>query len=235
MAGGVSGNFTGLGRIKMKLFFEQKTLADYISKQLHNSFPFGSERRTRNDVLRILPAALERTEHCFSKVKAKYFQRNGEAFFSPLMTDQYAMFLYFLANTSFKEGQDTILADRLYGLNKMLHSIDVYYQIELPRVFLFVHSVGTVLGRAQYGEYLAIYQGVTVGGNLKDEYPVIGDHVSLFSNCSVIGRSVVGDNSMVAARSCLVDAEVPDGRIVFGMSPNAGCSPRKNNVTEFIC
>lgn len=235
MADGVFGDFAFPGGIKMKLFLDQQTLAGYISKQLHNSFPLGSESRTRRDILRILPAALERTEHCFSKVKAKYFQQNGEAFFSPLITDQYAMFLYLLANASFKAGQDTVLADRLYGLNKMLHSIDVYYQIELPRVFLFVHSVGTVLGRAQYGEYLAIYQGVTVGGNLKDEYPRIGDHVSLFSNCSVIGRSVIGDNSMVSARACLVDTEVPSGQIGFGMSPNTGCSPRRNNVTEFIC
>jgi serine O-acetyltransferase len=165
-------------------------------------------------------------------VKAKYFQRNGGPFFSPLMTDQYAMFLYLLANTSFKAEKDPLLADRLYGLNKMLHSIDVYYQIELPGIFLFVHSVGTVLGRATYGDYLVVYQGVTVGGNLDYEYPIIHDGVALFSNSSVLGRSVLNRGVSVSARTFLMNTEVDENHICFGQHPHVEVKPARRSVTD---
>jgi serine O-acetyltransferase len=216
----------------MKLFLDHDALVDYVSRQLCNCFPCGVESQTRQEIGRAMPKALDRTEYCFSRIKAKYFQQEGVAFFSPLNTDQYAMFLYLLANTVFCELQNQAVADRLYALNKMLHSIDAYYQVALPKVFLFVHSVGTVLGRASYGEGLVVYQGVTVGGNLKYEYPVIGRGAALFSNCSVLGRSDLGDGVMVAARSLLMDVAVPSGHVCFGMHPEVRWKQTQSNVLD---
>lgn len=217
----------------MQLYLKPEPLADYIAKQLFNSFPVGdSHEQVRAEIWRGLPQALERVEYCFSRSKAKYFQKDGEAFFSPLMTDQYAMFLYFLANTIYNETANVGLADRLYALNKMLHGIDVFYQVELPKVFLFVHSVGTVLGRAKYGEGLVVYQGVTVGGNMKLDYPSIGKGVALFSNCSVIGAAVLGDDVAVSARSVILNDVIPAGQVCFGQHPNVQCKKSKSNIQE---
>ena len=40
------------------------------------------------------------------------------------------------------------MKDKLFLLNKALHGCDIYYEVALPSVFLLVHPLGTVLGRA---------------------------------------------------------------------------------------
>ena len=217
----------------MQLYLKQEELVGYIAKQLSHNFPLGdSYEQLCAEIWRGLPLALERVDYCFSRSKAKYFQTDGVASFSPLVTDQYAMFLYFLANTIYLETANTVIADQLYALNKMLHGIDVFYQVELPKVFLFVHSVGTVLGRAKYGEGLVVYQGVTVGGDLKLDYPTIGKGVGLFSNCSVIGASVLGDGVAVSARTTIINDVIPPGKVCFGQHPNLQCKQSKTNIQE---
>lgn len=66
-----------------------------------------------------------------------------------------------------------------------MHSVDWYYEIELPDHFMVEHPVGSVLGRATYGDYMYIYQGVTIGGNISLNegnvaYPVLGENVTFF-------------------------------------------------------
>src|SRR5205823_183490 len=95
--------------------------------------------------------AVERAEHCFSRINLKYFNDGATTRFDHLHTDQYAVFLYLLANTIFRAGGDTRLAAKVYALNKALHGVDAFYEVELPSVFAFQHPVGTVLGRGRYG------------------------------------------------------------------------------------
>ena len=57
------------------------------------------------------------------------------------------------------------MSDLIYYLNKILHSIDCYFEIKLPTKFGVEHPLGSVLGRASYSEGLFIYQGCTIGGN----------------------------------------------------------------------
>ena len=95
-----------------------------------------------------------------------------------------------------------------------------------------MHAVGTVLGRAQYSDYLVVYQGVTVGGNLNMEYPTIGTGVGLFSNSSIIGSSVIGDRSAVSAGSLVVDCAVPDEHVCFGMCPENHFKPSKRRIVD---
>lgn len=53
-------------------------------------------------------------------------------------------------------------------LNRILNNFMFSYKGKLPNVFLFAHPVGTVLGNADYGEYLVISQDVTIN-TCKDE------------------------------------------------------------------
>ena len=214
----------------MRLYLSPENLTRYAAKQLDQLFPIGNYTDTCQVLARHLPQTLERLEYCFARIHNKYYQKEGEACFSPLMTDQYATFLYFLANTVFKDGQNAEIADRLYALNKALHGLDVYYEVEMPKVFLWVHCLGTVLGRARYGEYLVVYQGVTVGGNLAYEYPEIGSRVALFSNSSVLGKSVVHDGVLVSARASLMDVEVPSDQVCFGQHPRVQWKPARRSV-----
>lgn len=216
----------------MNLYLKKEEQVQYTVKQLACFFPCGSDSQTTHEIDLYIPLAYERLEYCFSRVKNRYYHKDGQPFFSPLITDQYATFLYLLANTIYSESRNRELADRLYALNKALHGLDVYYEVSLPSIFLLVHTVGTVLGRAQYRDYLVVYQGVTVGGNLNMEYPTMGTGVGLFANSSIIGNSIVGDGSSVSAGSLLVDCAVPAGHVCFGMYPENRFKPSRRKIAE---
>lgn len=111
------------------------------------------------------------------------------------------------------------VCDKIYALNKALSSADLYYEVALPEVFTFDHPLGTVMGRADYGNYLTFSQGVTVGNN-HGVYPRFGDRVFLMSNSKVIGDCRIGDDVIVSAGAYVKDEDIPSGAMVFGQSPN---------------
>lgn len=203
-------------------------LAGLVAKQLTNSFP---DREVAASELGIyVDHALQRVEHCFSRILTKYYYWEGSAQFNHMMGDQYASFLYFLSNSIFRMEGDPDLAVRVYGLNKSLHGLDAYYQVELPDIFCFQHTVGTVLGRAQYSDYLFVYQRVTVGGNLKLEYPKIGEGVVLFGGVCVTGNCEVGDNVFVSINTTCTQQSIPGNSLVFGRSPDLTIKSTERSV-----
>jgi len=106
---------------------------------------------------------------------------------------------------------------RIQVLNKALYGIDAFYEIELPRIFLFCHAGATVLGRAHYSDYFLTYQNCTVGtaraeeGAARGNYPVFGRHVSLYAGASVLGACKIGDNCKISAGSVVINKRLkPD-------------------------
>ena len=89
----------------------------------------------------------------FSK-NAKNAYLDGKNTLNLMNTDQNAMFLYLLSNMSYKNSNDQQIPTGVYYLNKIMHGIDVFYEVELPQYFGFGHCVGTVLGRASYSNWL---------------------------------------------------------------------------------
>ncbi len=164
--------------------------------------------------------AYERCMVAFSVSDSHYLNPNGIPQFSLYHSGCWAIFLYYLSNSL--KGQ---IGDKIYYLNKILHSVDWYYEIVLPDHFMVEHPVGSVLGRATYGDYLLIYQGVTIGGNISLEngnetYPILGEKVILFSNAKVLGNANIGNNVIISANACVINEDIPDYSIVFGTSPN---------------
>lgn len=162
--------------------------------------------------------ALSRLEICISNVDNKYYKKNNLPFFSPYHSGQYLTFLYFLSNTCYKKGE-VQLSEKIYYLNKIMHSCDIYPAVDLPPVFFLEHPVGTVLGRASYGNNFFAMQGCTVGGN-KNLYPTIGSNVKMYSNSKILGDSIIGNNVVLAANTYIKDFNVPDNKVVFGQYPN---------------
>ena len=211
----------------MRLSLPSAALADYVGAQLHAFFP---EEAGLNDLATVMADALERVEACFSRIGAKGFRDAAGAVFNHRHTDQYAIFLYYLANSAFRRFGDHPLAEKAYALNKALHALDAFYEVELPDVFLLVHPVGTVLGRATYGNYFCSYQNVTVGGNLDDAHPVFGEGVVLYGGSRIIGAVEIGENSLVSAGAIVMDRQLPPGSVVFGQHPNIGHRPNIRSV-----
>jgi serine O-acetyltransferase len=97
-----------------------------------------------------------------------------------------------------------------------LHGIDVYYTIDLPDIFLFVHPVGTVLGTAKYSDYFLVYQNCTIGANLKGDHPILGRYLTVYEGASILGRCNIGKNCRIAAGSMIMDSNLKNNKIYIG-------------------
>ncbi len=183
-------------------------LPRYVERQLANLFPDGAPG-VREAIDAHLDEALARLERCINAVR---MWREGE--FDPLHSSQYTIFLYYLANTLWRNGADPRVCTKLFLLNKALNGIDCFYEIELPEVFFIGHSVGIVLAKASYGEHLVLYQNVTVGKN-HGVAPVIEDGVVLYPNAAVIGRSRVRAGSVIGQGVSVVNCDTPGDGLVF--------------------
>jgi serine O-acetyltransferase len=188
--------------------FDRSALLNYVTSQLNNFFPDGAK-----DIQTLLALdideALARLKHCINAVR---MWRPGE--FDYLHSSQYTIFLYFLSNTIWRNRQDKQLCTKLFYLNKALNGIDCFYEIELPEIFFIGHSVGIVLAKASYANYLVLYQNSTVGKN-HGVAPVLEEGVILYPNTAVIGRSLVRKNSVISQGTSIINQETPGDCLVF--------------------
>ncbi len=98
--------------------------------------------------------------------------------------------------------------------------------VQIPRAAvigkgLFLPHFGVIVlnKKAQYGDYLTIYHGVTVGakggGSNDAKCPVIGSHVRLSTGSIILGDVLIGDNVIVGAGSVVVKS-IPANTVVVG-------------------
>ena len=203
----------------MRLELPEPRLRDLLIRQL-SSLYFISDEEV--EVLEdVLPEALRRCEACFSHVRNKYYSgERGHTRLDPLHGCYHAYLLYMLSRCiHLRGGSASALCDKLYGLLKMMASVDLFYQVELPAIFTFDHPLGTVMGRAQYSNYFSFSQGCTVGNN-HGEYPSFGKSVFMLSNSKVLGGCKIGSHVIISANTYIKDTDIPSGSIVFGQSPN---------------
>jgi serine O-acetyltransferase len=206
-------------------------LAIYTSRQMNHLFPDG------NDVSALalealMPMVLHRLETCFCGLLGRHFRRDGVLYFEHLNSDHYSMFLYLLANEAYRAGLNSRdIALKGYLLNKALHGLEAFYEVELPEVFWFSHAVGSVLGRAKYGNGLIVSQGCTVG-NKDGIYPVIGEKVVLCANTTILGDCRIGSQVVLGAGCQLIDEIIPNFTTVVGVSPYARILPKKSPLPD---
>ena len=151
----------------------------------------------------------------------KYNQ--AERVFSPYNTCQYCMFLYTLSKVYASRGE-TEKADIIYCLNKALHGVDLYHGIQLPTIWGMEHPIGSVMGRAAYGDRFFFYQGCTAGGS-GGAYPRIGNDVIMYSNSKILGDSVIGDRVILSANTYVIKQDIPNNSIVFGQGSHLTVKP----------
>ena len=215
-----------------KLSLGESDLSRYISQQLNQLFP--DKEVAAEQLAPYMRAALQRAQYCFSRSTNKYFSDGDQTYFNHLHTDQYAMFLYFLGNSIYREGGDPRLATKTYMLNKALHSIDVFYEVELPDIFSLQHPVGTILGRARYSNYFSIFQNCTVGGSPDLVYPTLGKSVIMYGGSAIIGDCTVGDHCWLSIGTVVVNQDLPSNSIVFGRSPNIVIKENKGDAIRAL-
>jgi serine O-acetyltransferase len=188
-------------------------LTAFTCAQLRNLIPDGRDEPLATYIARHQDEALARVMTCIDAVK---MWRPGE--FNYLHSSQYCQYLYYLANTIWRHEKDGGACARLFLLNKALNGIDLFYEIEMPRIFFIGHSVGIVLAKATYGDYLALYQNSTVGKNHGDA-PVLGEGVVMYPNTAIIGRCAVGDRTVLAQGVSVINQDTPGACVAYAGEP----------------
>ena len=90
--------------------------------------------------------------------------------------------------------------------------IDINPGARIGEYFFIDHGTGIVIGETtEIGDYVKLYQGVTLGAlstrngqqlaGLK-RHPTIGDHVTIYSNSSVLGGdTVIGEHCIIGGNT----------------------------------
>lgn len=210
----------------MILEIPKEDIVQQLLRQLQAHFLLSADEEAA--IGKYVDKVLARCENNFLSSNNKYFTRimGGvkTAYFNPYHSVQYMIFLYYLSHEMYVNGESTTLCDKVYYLNKVLNGVDLFYAINLPDIFHAEHPLGSVMGRAKYGNHFFFYQGCTVGGTAgkdgKPVYPELGENVWLFANSSILGRCKVGDNVKIGAGALVKNEDIPSDCIVFGQSPN---------------
>jgi serine O-acetyltransferase len=205
----------------------RESLIAYTVAQCAAIVPDGREAVFRALVDAHIDEALARLGRC---IDACAPWRPGE--FNVLQSSQHTIYLYYLANTIWSRSGDTEAPTRLFLMNKAMNGIDLFYEIAMPEVFYIGHSLGIVLAKATYGEFLVLYQNVTVGRH-KDQVPVIGDRVVLYPGSAVAAGSVVEDDVVVSQGVRVINRRVPRGMMAFaGAGGDLVLRPRPDDLLQ---
>ena len=183
-------------------------LLDYLTAQLNSFFPDG-KGDVRQTLDGDLDEALDRLCRCINSVA---LWRENQ--FHYLHSEQNAVFLYYLANTVWRNRQNANVCTKLFYLNKTLNGFSCFYDNELPERFFIGHSVGIVLVRARYPEYFAIYQNCTVGRH-GDKLPVMEEGLIMYPNSAIVGDCHVRARTTVAQGTSIINADTPGNAIAF--------------------
>ena len=118
-------------------------------------------------------------------------------------------------------------------LTEMAHSrtgIDIHPAAQIGEYFCIDHGTGVVIGETTIiGSHVVLYQGVTLGAkNFEyDEkgrpidlprHPILEDHVTVYSNTSILGRVRIGHDTIIGGNVWLTQ-DVPANSTVLQSTP----------------
>lgn len=118
-------------------------------------------------------------------------------------------------------------------LTELAHSrtgIDIHPAAQIGDHFCIDHGTGVVIGAtAIIGSHVVLYQGVTLGaknfeydeqGRPMDvpRHPILEDHVTVYSNTSILGRVRIGHGTIIGGNVWLTQ-DVPANSVVLQSTP----------------
>ena len=168
--------------------------------------------------------ACEKYIFCLSKKNLKHFPKSLIRH-----SDEYCLFLLFLARQAYLSG-NIELATSSYLINRRMNSFDCFYTRALPDIFHLEHPIGSIIGNCSLKNFLVIYQGVTIGTNLKSETPSIGEKVVLFPNSRIIGLSKIGKNCAIGAGVQIYDEIIKENSAISLRNGSVKVNPLKWSV-----
>lgn len=114
-------------------------------------------------------------------------------------------------------------------ISEMAHAdtgIDIHPGAKIGSHFSIDHGTGVVVGQtAIIGKHVRLYQGVTLGAKSfsfdtdgkaidKPRHPILEDHVTIYSNASILGRITIGAGSIVGGNLWLTNSVPANSRVL---------------------
>ncbi len=123
---------------------------------------------------------------------------------------------------------------------RFLTGIEIHPGAQIGRGFFIDHGMGVVIGEtAEVGDWVTLYQGVTLGGTGKQSgkrHPNIEDHVMIGVGASVLGAITVGEGARIGGGAVVVK-DVPPHTTVVGIPAHVvqtDIVPISNNRVEHL-
>ena len=111
--------------------------------------------------------------------------------------------------------------------------IDIHPGATIGKYFFIDHGTGIVVGETTIiGDYVKIYQGVTIGAlstrggqTLRGvkRHPTIEDRVTIYAGASILGgETVIGHDAIIGSNTFITESVAPGARVSF--KSNCGCN-----------
>src|SRR5947208_3560109 len=107
---------------------------------------------------------------------------------------------------------------------RLFTGVEIHPAAKIGRGFFIDHGTGVVIGEtAEIGDYVTLFQGVTLGGTGKERgkrHPTLGNHVVVGAGAKILGGIKIGDNVKIGANSVVLKS-VPANSTVIGVRHDA--------------
>ncbi len=103
-------------------------------------------------------------------------------------------------------------------LARWLTGIEIHPAAVIGKGFFIDHGMGVVVGEtSEIGDYVTLFQGVTLGGTGKEHgkrHPTIGNHVVVGAGAKILGGIRIGDNVKIGANSVVLKSVPPNSTVI---------------------
>jgi len=131
----------------------------------------------------------------------------------------HALLAYRIAHRLKKMGVP-VLPRVISHVARWLTGIEIHPAARIGTGFFIDHGMGVVIGEtAEIGDYVTLFQGVTLGGTGKEHgkrHPTLGNHVVVGAGAKILGGIKIGDNVKIGANSVVLKS-VPANSTVIGV------------------
>lgn len=129
----------------------------------------------------------------------------------------HAILFYRVAHWLFKHHR-FFLARFISQFARFLTGIEIHPGATIGKGLFIDHGMGVVIGETtEIGDYVTLYQGVTLGGTGKDKgkrHPTIGNGVIIGSGAKVLGPITIASGCKIGANSVVLKSIKPNSTAV---------------------
>ena len=131
------------------------------------------------------------------------------------------------------------LARLVNHFSRFLTAIDIHPGATIGKYFFIDHGFTVIGETAEIGDWVTIYQCVTLGGTNPTNgqpgkrHPTISDYAIIGSGAQVIGPITVGQRARIGANAVVTD-DVPEGATMIGFKARSTLVPVETYMREFM-